>query len=185
MLLERKLESKLVIKRLLREHVSPYKGKVIVALLFMVLSALCAATIVWLVQPAIDKVFMTHDREMLLLIPLAILAAHTIKGIAEYFQSYIIKYIGQQILTNMQMRMYEHLLSADFLFLQSQSSGRLISRFTNDIVLMRGAVSNMLVGCAKHFLSVLFLIIKCLALNRFYLHLYFSPFHSQFIQYKN
>ena len=167
MLLERKLESKLVIKRLLREHVSPYKGKVIVAILFMVLSALCAATIVWLVQPAIDKVFMTHDREMLLLIPLAILAAHTIKGIAEYFQSYIIKYIGQQILTNMQMRMYEHLLSADFLFLQSQSSGRLISRFTNDIVLMRGAVSNMLVGCAKHFLSVLFLIIIMFSLEPF------------------
>jgi len=167
LLLERKLESKLVIKRLLREHVSPYKGKVIVAILFMVLSALCAATIVWLVQPAIDKVFMTHDREMLLLIPLAILAAHTIKGIAEYFQSYIIKYIGQQILTNMQMRMYEHLLSADFLFLQSQSSGRLISRFTNDIVLMRGAVSNMLVGCAKHFLSVLFLIIIMFSLEPF------------------
>ncbi|MDP4709081.1 MAG: ABC transporter ATP-binding protein/permease [Rickettsiaceae bacterium] len=167
MSLERKLASKLVIKRLLQEHVAPYKGKVIIAILFMVLSALCAAAIVWLVQPAIDRVFMTHDREMLILIPLAILAAHTIKGIAEYFQSYIIKYIGQQILTNMQMRMYEHLLSADFLFLQSQSSGRLISRFTNDIVLMRGAVSNMLVGCAKHFLSVLFLIIIMFSLEPF------------------
>lgn len=167
MSLERKLASKLVIKRLLQEHVAPYKGKVIIAILFMVLSALCAAAIVWLVQPAIDRVFMTHDREMLILIPLAILAAHTIKGIAEYFQSYIIKYIGQQILTNMQMRMYEHLLSADFLFLQSQSSGRLISRFTNDIVLMRGAVSNMLVGCAKHFLSVLFLIIIIFSLEPF------------------
>ncbi len=167
MSLERKLASKLVIKRLLQEHVAPYKGKVIIAILFMVLSALCAAAIIWLVQPAIDRVFMTHDREMLILIPLAILAAHTIKGIAEYFQSYIIKYIGQQILTNMQMRMYEHLLSADFLFLQSQSSGRLISRFTNDIVLMRGAVSNMLVGCAKHFLFVLFLIIIMFSLEPF------------------
>ena len=73
---------------------------------------------------------------MLLLIPFAIFIVHIIKGIAEYFQNYIIKYVGQQVLTNLQMRMYEHLLSADFLFLQSQSSGRLISRFTNDIMLI-------------------------------------------------
>ena len=165
MSLEKKIKSKLVIKRLLQEHVAPYKKKVIIAILFMVLSALCAAAIVGLVQPAIDRVFITHDREMLLLIPLALLIIHTIKGIAEYFQNYIIKYVGQRILTNIQMRMYEHLLSADFLFLQSQSSGRLISRFTNDIILMRGAVSNMLVGCAKHFLSVLFLIIMMFYIN--------------------
>ena len=144
--LERKLESNLIVKRLLKDHVAPYKGRIVVAILFMVIVALCSAAIVWLVQPAIDQVFITHDRQMLILIPLVIFVVHSIKGIAEYFQSYIIKYVGQQILTNMQMRMYEHLLSSDFLFIQSQSSGRLISRFTNDIVLMRGAVSNMLVG---------------------------------------
>lgn len=159
MSLQRKLESKQVIRRLLREHVAPYKGKIFTAIFFMIVVALCTAAIVKLVQPAIDQVFLTHDRQMLVIIPLIMLGVYSIKGVAEYFQSYIIKYVGQKILTNMQMRMYEHLLSADFLFIQSQSSGRLISRFTNDIVLMRGAVSNMLVGCAKHFLSVLFLII--------------------------
>ena len=167
MSLERKLESNLIVKRLLGDHVAPYKGRVFVAIIFMVIVALCSAIIVWLVQPAIDRVFITHDRKMLILIPLAIFVVHSIKGVAEYFQSYIIKYVGQQILTNMQMRMYEHLLSSDFLFIQSQSSGRLISRFTNDIVLMRGAVSNMLVGCAKHLLSVLFLIVIMFSLEPF------------------
>jgi len=157
--LERTLPSKLVITRLLKEHVKPYKGKLTVAVIFMIISALCAAALVWLVKPAIDQIFVTHDRKMLLLVPLATFIIHAIKGVSEYFQNYIMKYVGQQILTTLQMNLYEHLLSADLLFLQSQSSGRLISRFTNDIMLMRGAVSNMLVGCAKHFLSVLFLII--------------------------
>ncbi|PCJ25131.1 MAG: multidrug resistance protein [Rickettsiales bacterium] len=133
----------------------------------MVIVALCSAAVVKLVQPAIDLIFVEHDREMLLLIPLVMLAIYAIKGVAEYFQNYLIKYIGQKILTNLQMRMYEHLLSADFLFIQSQSSGRLISRFTNDIMLMRGAVSNMLVGCAKHFLSVFFLILIMFSLDPF------------------
>jgi subfamily B ATP-binding cassette protein MsbA len=83
---------------------------------------------------------------------------YSLKGIAEYYQSYLIKWVGQNILTDLQIKMYEHLLFADLAFIQTQSSGRLISRFTNDISLMRGAVSNLLVGCAKHFLSVVFLI---------------------------
>ncbi|MDG1436613.1 MAG: ABC transporter ATP-binding protein [Rickettsiaceae bacterium] len=167
MSLEKKISSKAVIKRLIKEHVKPYRSKIIVAVIFMVISAMCAASIVSLVKPAVDEIFMTHDRKMLYVVPLAIFFVYTIKGVAEYFQSYIIKYVGQQILTNLQMRMYAHLLSSDFLFLQSQSSGRLISRFTNDIMLMRGAVSTMLIGCAKHFLSVVFLIILMFSLEPF------------------
>ncbi|MDA9163843.1 ABC transporter ATP-binding protein/permease [Rickettsiaceae bacterium] len=167
MSLERKISSGAIIKRLLKEHVAPHKARVFTAIFFMVIVALCSAAIVRLVKPAIDEVFIQHDREMLVIIPLIMFGVYSIKGIAEYFQSYLIKYVGQQILTKMQMRMYEHLLYADFLFIQSQSSGRLISRFTNDITLMRGAVSHMLVGCAKHLLSVFFLIIIMFSLEPF------------------
>ncbi len=148
-----------VLQRLLREHVKPYSKPLSCAIFFMVIVASCSATIVKLVEPAIDKVFLTHDRTMLVILPLIMVGVYSLKGIAEYYQSYLIKYVGQRILTDLQMRMYSHLLAADWSFIQSQSSGRLISRFTNDISLMRGAVSNLLVGCAKHFLSVLFLII--------------------------
>ena len=156
-----------LIKRLLKDHVRPYKKKISLAIFFMIIVATCAASIVRLVEPAIDQVFLTHNKDMLLMVPLVMLIIYCIKGVAEYFQSYIIKFVGQQILTDLQMQMYEHLLFADISFIQAESSGRLISRFTNDIVLMRGAVSNMLVGCAKHFLSVLFLIIIMFRLDPF------------------
>jgi subfamily B ATP-binding cassette protein MsbA len=125
----------------------------------MVIVAVCAAISVKLVKPSIDQILLSHDRKMLIILPLSILLVHTIKGVAEYYQNYLIKYAGQRILTDLQIEMYEHLLLSDVKFIQSQSSGRLISRFTNDISLMRGAVSHLLVGSAKHFLSVLFLII--------------------------
>jgi subfamily B ATP-binding cassette protein MsbA len=164
---QKHIKSSAVIKRLLTDHVKPYKNEIIVAILFMVIVAICSAAVVSLTQPAIDRIFVTHDRQMLLIIPLSMFGIYTIKGIAEYFQGYIIKYVGQKILTDMQIEMYEHLLLADLSYIQSQSSGRLISRFTNDIVMMRGAVSNMLVGCAKYFLSVLFLIILMFSLEPF------------------
>lgn len=148
-----------VIKRLLKDFIKPYSSKIFVAIFFMVIAAICTAIIVDLVKPIIDKIFLTHDKKMLQIMPFIVMGTFFIKGVAEYYQNYLIKFVGQRILTDLQMKMYEHLLFADLAFIQSQSSGRLISRFTNDISMMRGAVSNLLVGCAKHFLSVLFLII--------------------------
>ncbi|WP_417904769.1 ABC transporter ATP-binding protein [Candidatus Tisiphia endosymbiont of Micropterix aruncella] len=147
------------LRRLIVDHIKPYLKQIGVALLFMVVNAWCNAYIVELVQPTIDQIFLTGNRQMLLFLPLMVVITFAIKGIAEYYSSYLIKFVGQRILTDLQIKMYEHLLFADILFIQSQSSGRLISRFTNDISMMRGAVSNLLVGCAKHFLTVVGLII--------------------------
>ena len=161
------LKSSEVIKRLLVNHVKPYKSEILIAIFFMVVVAACSAAVVWLTKPAIDKILVARNMQMLVIIPLLMLGVYVIKGIAEYYQGYLIKYVGQKILTDMQIQMYEHLLYADLAYIQSQSSGRLISRFTNDIILMRGAVSNMLVGCAKYFLSVVFLIIIMFSLEPF------------------
>lgn len=166
-MLQQNLKSSAVIKRLLVNHVKPYKSKIFIAIFFMVVVATCSAAVVWLTKPAIDKILVARNMRMLVIIPLLMLGVYVIKGIAEYYQGYLIKYVGQKILTDMQIQMYEHLLYADLAYVQSQSSGRLISRFTNDIILMRGAVSNMLVGCAKYFLSVVFLIIIMFSLEPF------------------
>ncbi|WP_342271411.1 ABC transporter ATP-binding protein [Candidatus Tisiphia endosymbiont of Parasteatoda lunata] len=147
------------LRRLIAEHVRPYLKQIGMAVFCMVITAVCTACIVDLVRPTIDQIFLIGNRQMLLFLPLMVVITFTIKGIAEYYSSYLVKFIGQRILTDLQIKMYEHLLFADTLFIQSQSSGRLISRFTNDIAMMRGAVSNLLVGCAKYFLTVVGLII--------------------------
>ncbi|WP_342278785.1 ABC transporter ATP-binding protein [Candidatus Tisiphia endosymbiont of Myopa tessellatipennis] len=147
------------LRRLIVDHIKPYLKQIGIAVFCMVVAAMCAAYSVNLVQPTIDQIFLTGNRQMLLFLPLMVVITFTIKGIAEYYSNYLIKFLGQRILTDLQIKMYEHLLFADILFIQSQSSGRLISRFTNDISMMRGAVSNLLVGCAKHFLTVIGLII--------------------------
>lgn len=164
---EQNLASTKVVRRLLKEHISPYKKEIFIAIFFMIIVAVCSAAIVQLTKPAIDKIFVARDKQMLVLIPFIMLGVYVIKGIAEYFQGYMIKYIGQKILSDMQILMYEHLLVADLAYIQGQTSGKLISRFTNDIILMRGAVSNIVIGFAKYFLSITFLIAIMFTLEPF------------------
>lgn len=147
------------LRRLIVDYIKPYLKQIGIAVFCMVISAVCGAYSVNLVQPTIDQIFLTGNRQMLLFVPLMVIITFSVRGIAEYYSNYLIKFVGQRILTDLQIKMYEHLLFADILFIQSQSSGRLISRFTNDISMMRSAVSNLLVGCAKHFLTVVGLII--------------------------
>ncbi len=124
----------------------------------MVLVAATSAIHVSLIRPALDDIFLKKDQSMLILLPVAVIAIAIVKGLSAYFQNYFMRYVGQRVITDMQIKLYEHLISADLTFLNSQSSGRLISRFTNDIITMRGAVSNLLTGLVKEFLTVIFLI---------------------------
>ncbi len=151
--------AKEVLLRLIYNYVRPYKSRIFLAIFFMIIVAICVAIIVGIVEPIIDKAFLNKDKSMLFYLAFTMVLVSSIKGIAEFFQNFLIKSVGQRILSNIQIELYEHLLEADIEFIHSQSSARLISRFTNDITLMRGAVSNLLVGVAKHFLTVLFLII--------------------------
>ena len=58
----------------------------------------------------------------------------------------------------MKTDMFSHLMRADLGTFHDEASGRLISRFTNDIYLMRNALSNVLTSMARDTLSIIFLV---------------------------
>src|SRR5207245_7852672 len=85
------------------------------------------------------------------------LATFLVKGIAAYCESVLMNRTGQRIIADLQHRLVTHLVHADLAFFHANPTGTLVSRFTNDVNLLRGAVSNTLTNVAKDFLGVLFL----------------------------
>lgn len=147
-----------IIQRLLREHIAPYKRKLFLAMFCMVVVASCTALNAWMIQPALDQIFIEKNRTMLTLIPLAVFCIAIIGAGANYGNTISMRYIGQRIIADMQIRLFEHLIKSDIGLFNQQSSGRLISRFTNDINLLRNAFSNVLTAIAKESLSMIFLL---------------------------
>ncbi len=144
--------------RLFRDHVRPYVGRLVAAGGFMVVTAAATAATAWLLQPAIDEVFLGEDRSMLWLVPTAIIAVTLIKGLSGYGQSILMHGVGQRIIADTQIRLHRHLLHADLLYLQSVHSGELLSRFLTDTNMLRDAVSRALSGIVKDSLSAVFLV---------------------------
>jgi subfamily B ATP-binding cassette protein MsbA len=147
-----------LLKRLLNEFLRPYYKKLALSVLFMVIVALTSASHVALIKPAIDEVFLRQDKKMLIMLPVAVIIIAIIKAISGYYENYLMRYIGQRVITDMQLKLYRHLLYADLAMIQAQASGNIISRFTNDIAIMRGAVSGLITGFVKELLTVIFLI---------------------------
>jgi subfamily B ATP-binding cassette protein MsbA len=145
-------------RRLLRESVRPYRGWLILALLCMAVMAAATALTAWLMKPVVNDVFFAGNQDMLWIISGAVLAAFVIKGLANYAQATLMGYVGLHIIADNQNRLYAHLSRLDLSFFHRNPTGKLISRFTYDINLMRGAVSNVLTSLGKDLLSVVGLV---------------------------
>lgn len=147
-----------LLRRILREYVRQHRVAVMLAVAGMVIAALSTAANAYLLQPALDEIFVNKNRDALVWIPLAVMAVAVVGGAANYAQTNLMRHVGQRIIARMQVQLFEHLLHADIGLFHDQSSGKLISRFTNDIQLMRTAVSSALTGMAKEALAMVFLI---------------------------
>ena len=152
------LSSSVLLKRLLRDYVLPHRSRIIFAVFCMVIAAMLTATNAWMIQPMLDKIFLEKDTTMLMLIPLAVVVISVLNSAANYGHIITMRFVGQRIIADMQIQLFRHLMHADLTMFHDQASGRLISRFTNDIQLMRATVSTVLTGIAKETLAMVFLI---------------------------
>ena len=106
-------------------------------------SSVCSATVgamtaatAYLVKPAIEKIFEQKDMQMLVLIPVAIIAVFTIKGVAAYGSGYLLSHVGQNIIRRLRNRLYNHIQDLPLAFFQREKTGDLMSRVTNDVALV-------------------------------------------------
>ena len=147
-----------IVKRMLREHLRPYRKALALAVSCMVVASLTQAANAWMLRPVLDGIFNQKNRELLVDIPLAVFIITTIGASANYGSVLAMRYVGQRVVADMQIRLFSHLIGSDIGLFHEQASARLISRFTNDINLLRNAFSNVLTALVKGTLGTAFLV---------------------------
>ena len=144
--------------RLVREHVRPHLPRLGLAMLLMAVVAGSTAALAYLMKPVINEVFDNKDSEMLILVPVAVVIVTVIKGAATYGQAVLMAFVGQRIIADLQKRLFRHVIRFDLAFFHDTASGKLVSRMTNDINLMRNAVANAITGAVKDSLTLVALV---------------------------
>jgi ATP-binding cassette, subfamily B, bacterial MsbA len=154
-----------LLSRLFSEHVHSKFTTVMFAVMCMIIVSASTAMNAWMMQPVLDDIFLSKNVTMLYIIPVAVIINAIIKCIASFYQSTTLKIVGQKILTELQLRLYSHLIYADMKFLNDYPSGNLISRFTNDINAMRKTITDVLSGCVVELFTIIALFMVMLYQN--------------------
>jgi subfamily B ATP-binding cassette protein MsbA len=145
-------------RRLLRSYVWRYRRQLIIGAVCMLVTAGAAGGQAYLMQPVLDDIFVRKNESYLLLLPIVLVVISLLGAAGDYGQSLAMKYVGQRAVSDMQGDLFNHLMHADIRLFHDQSSGRLISRMTNDILLMRQSVSQVIVGLIKESLTAVVLL---------------------------
>ena len=146
-----------LLRRMIRQFVRPYIGRLVLAFVCMGLMAGATATNAWLMQPMLDRVFVAHDATLLLVIPAAVVALAFIKGFANYGQTVLMTNVGQRVVGDVQAALFARMMRNDLAFFHANPTGTLISRFTTDAVLLRAAATDILANIGKNAVTALFL----------------------------
>ncbi|MDC3151460.1 ABC transporter ATP-binding protein/permease [Candidatus Pelagibacter sp.] len=122
-----------ILKRLYSNYTKKYLSKIFIALILSIILAGSTSAIAYLLDPAIDKIFLNKDKSLILIIPFFIIIAFALKGLSLYGAKVIMIHISEDIKKSLQMDMMKSLIRADTDFIEKKHSGKIITNLINDV----------------------------------------------------
>ena len=138
-----------IIKRLYNNYTKQFLPKILLSVFFSVLVAGSTASIAWLLDPAIKKIFIDKDQTLILVIPFAIILAFSTKGASLYFAKTILIRVGQEITKTLQFQVMKSIINADSQIVDKKHSGKFISHLTFDVGMITNLVSTVILNITK------------------------------------
>ena len=136
-----------VLKRLYKDYTSKFIKNIILAALFSIVVAVSTSATAWLLDPAIEKIFINKDKTLIFVIPAAIILAFSAKGISLYFAKLLMINVSEEVKKMIQTDMLKSFIKADTEIIENKHSGKYISNLNFDV----NQITNML---ADAFLSI-------------------------------
>jgi len=135
------------LKRLYKDYTKKFLPEIFLAAFFSILVAISTSATAWLLDPAIEKIFLNKDQTLIYLIPLAIIIAFSVKGIALYKAKILMIKVSEEVKKMIQMNMLKSFINADTEIIENRHTGKYISNLNFDV----SQITRML---AEGFLSI-------------------------------
>ena len=144
-----------VLKRLFADYSREYLNKILLSGFFSILVAGSTSAIAWLLDPAIEKLFIEKDKTLILIIPFLIVITFTTKGISLYCAKAIMVGVAEEVKKKLQLDMTKSLISADTQFIDRKHTGNFISNLTYDVTHITNLLSNAILTLFKDSLTLI------------------------------
>lgn len=155
-----------LLTRVWRDHLSRHRGALVLSLVCAAVAGISTATVLQLLQPAIDGMFLgqpvrvlwgliaIRPGDALWGVPAVIVAVGLVSTAAALGQAALVNRIGHGVVGDIQVRLFGAMIRADLARLRSQHSGAFVSSVLFDANLVREAFTNGVVNYTQHALTL-------------------------------
>tara|TARA_B100001175_G_scaffold47689_1_gene37088 strand:+ start:1271 stop:3013 length:1743 start_codon:yes stop_codon:yes gene_type:complete len=143
-----------VLKRFYNQYTKRHLKKIFIAVFFSVMVAGSTSSIAWLLDPAIEKLFVNKDQTLIYLIPMFIVVAFATKGLSLYTAKVLLINVAEEVKKSIQSDMIKALIKSDTKFIESKHSGKYISNLNFDVELIKNVLSINLLNLIKDSLTL-------------------------------
>ncbi len=144
-----------ILKRLYKDYTKKYLNKIFLAVFFSILVAGSTSATAWLLDPAIDKIFINKDQTLLLIIPLLIIMAFATKGISLYLARVTMIKVAEEVKKEIQLNMLASFIKADTENIENKHTGKYISNLNFDVNQITGMLSTSFLSLFKDGLTLI------------------------------
>ncbi len=149
------MNNKQILGRLYNNYTKKFLSKIIIAAFFSVLVAGSTSSIAWLLDPAIEKIFLEKDQTLIFIIPILIIIAFTTKGISLYLAKATMIGVGEEVKKMLQQDMLKSFIQADTQFIENKHTGKYISNLTFDVSMITNLLTTALLNFFKDGLTLI------------------------------
>ena len=132
----------------------PFKLHILAAFASLGVVALSTAGAAYLVQPALDEIFIKKDETALLFIPLLLIGVFVAKGIGLFIQKFLMSYCGIKVLERLRYELFAKIICLPLDFFGETRVGMLMSRIISDVNLISSSMPE-LIRMVQHILTMI------------------------------
>ena len=148
------MDSISILKRLFRDYTKKYLKNIFISVFFTVLLAGSTSAVAYLLDPAIEELFINQKKSLILVIPALIVLAFSIKGASLYIAKVIMIKVSENVRRDIQVDMFSSLIKADTQLVDNKHSGQFITNLTNDVGMITNLVSTAILNLFKDSLTL-------------------------------
>jgi ATP-binding cassette subfamily B protein len=147
-------------------YLYPFKAILMLVLVFVLLYTVLGLMGPYLMGVAIDKFIATKNAAGLVNIAIWMLATYLLNNLFQAISAWMMSDVSQRALKQLRKDLFSHLQSLPIAFFDSNPSGDLMSRLTNDIDAINQAVSQNIVSLLANVLSLVGIVITMFVLDK-------------------
>ena len=138
-----------ILKRLYKSYTKNYLKKILLSVFFTLILAGSTSAVAYLLDPAIDQLFIKQNQKLLYVLPGLIILAFALKGGSLYMAKVLMISVSQNVKRDMQVDMFNSILVADTGLIDRKHSGKFITNLNNDINMITNLLSVAILNLFK------------------------------------